>query len=201
MAPVQPTDARERILDAAFTVLTELGLLRATTKQIAREAGYSEANLYKHFASKEQLFVAVLKERVPVLARTLASLKPGTGDLMANVGEVTLSALRFYRASIPIAGALMADPQLMTQHRLAMPPQMGPARPIEDFAAYLAAERELGRLAPASRPEAIAALLIGAAMQRGFLLRYYGEKWPEEDEATVARELTETALRGNLPAE
>lgn len=200
MTPVQPTDARERILDAAFTVLTELGLVRATTKQIAREAGYSEANLYKHFTGKEQLFVAVLNERVPVLARTLAALKAGTGDVVANVEEVTLSALRFYRATIPIAGALMADPQLMTQHRLALPKQMGPARPIEDFARYLAAERELGRLALGANPEAIAALLIGACMQRGFLIRYYGEDWPAEDETVTARELAGAALRGNLAA-
>lgn len=198
MTPVQPTDARERILDAAFTVLTELGLVRATTKQIAREAGYSEANLYKHFASKEQLFVAVLTERVPVLARTLASLEPGTGDLVDSVTEVTLSALAFYRATIPIAGAMMADPQLMTKHRMALPKQMGPARPMRDFAAYLERERELGRLSPDSRPEAIAALLIGACMQRGFLIRYYGEQWPEEDERATARELAEAALKGNL---
>lgn len=200
MTPVQPTDARERILDAAFTVLTELGLVRATTKQIAREAGYSEANMYKHFASKEQLFVAVMSERVPILARTLASLEPGTGDLVANIAEVTLSALRFYRASIPIAGALLADPQLMTRHRLALPGQMGPARPIEDFAHYLAAERELGRLTPEANTDAIAALLIGACMQRGFLIRYYGEQWPDEDDTVTARELTEAALRGNLAA-
>ena len=34
------------------------GLVRATTKEIARAAGLSEGTLYNHFANKEELFPA-----------------------------------------------------------------------------------------------------------------------------------------------
>ena len=43
------SSTRDRMLDAAYTVMRTRGLARATTKEIAREAGFSEAALYKHF--------------------------------------------------------------------------------------------------------------------------------------------------------
>jgi AcrR family transcriptional regulator len=56
---------REKIVEAAERVMRERGLARTTTKEIARAAGYSEGTLYKHFESKEDLFLAVLAERFP----------------------------------------------------------------------------------------------------------------------------------------
>ena len=56
---------RERIVEAAERVMRERGLARGTTKEIARAAGYSEGTLYKHFESKEDLFLAMLTERFP----------------------------------------------------------------------------------------------------------------------------------------
>ncbi len=57
--------ARERILDAAHELMLTVGLARTTTKEIAKGADCSEAALYKHFASKEELFIRVLSERLP----------------------------------------------------------------------------------------------------------------------------------------
>lgn len=57
--------ARVRILDAAHELMLTVGLARATTKEIARAAGCSEAALYKYFDTKEELFVRVLAERLP----------------------------------------------------------------------------------------------------------------------------------------
>src|SRR5215210_7138434 len=47
---------RERILAAAREVMLSKGLVRATTKEIARAADLSEGTLYNHFANKEELF-------------------------------------------------------------------------------------------------------------------------------------------------
>jgi AcrR family transcriptional regulator len=65
---------RDRILDAAAHVMRTRGFARTTTKEIARAAGYSEATLYKHFQDKTDLFLAVLKERLPSLSSTLSAL-------------------------------------------------------------------------------------------------------------------------------
>ena len=70
-------DTRDRILDAAAHVMRTRGFARTTTKEIARAAGYSEATLYKHFQDKTDLFLAVLKERLPSLGGTLGALSAG----------------------------------------------------------------------------------------------------------------------------
>ncbi|MFF7247244.1 helix-turn-helix domain-containing protein [Embleya sp. NPDC008237] len=65
-----------------------LGLARTTTKEIARAAGCSEAALYKHFTGKEELFVAVLQERLPPLGPLLAQLaeEPDESDGFGGSG-------------------------------------------------------------------------------------------------------------------
>jgi TetR/AcrR family transcriptional regulator len=52
-----PAEARRAsILDAAREVFSRSGLAGARTKEIAKTAGVTEALLYKHFASKEEIF-------------------------------------------------------------------------------------------------------------------------------------------------
>src|SRR4051812_12653688 len=103
---------RSKILDAAAALMTTVGLTRTTTKEIAREAGCSEAALYKHFRNKEEIFVRVLHERAPRFSDVLEQLPPGAGDEPGPAGhlqEVALAALRFYRRAFPIAGSLFAS--------------------------------------------------------------------------------------------
>src|ERR1700733_13336135 len=80
-------DTRDRILDAAAHVMRTRGFARTTTKEIARAAGYSEATLYKHFLDKTDLFLAVLKERLPSLGSTLSALSAAIdADNQADAG-------------------------------------------------------------------------------------------------------------------
>jgi AcrR family transcriptional regulator len=55
-------ERREALVDAAMRVFSEGSYAGATTAQIAREAGVSEPILYRHFASKRELYVACLDE-------------------------------------------------------------------------------------------------------------------------------------------
>ena len=69
------------MLDAAAHVMRTRGMARATTKEIAKAAGYSEAALYKHFRDKTEMFLAVLTERVPsTLGAVLANLVQQAGE-------------------------------------------------------------------------------------------------------------------------
>src|SRR5262245_9359631 len=97
-------NSRERILDAASNVMRTMGLAQATTKEIARAAGCSEANLYKHFNGKEELFELVLRERLPGLIQLLIELpdRAGKGRLEANLEELALRAVSFYEAGMPM---------------------------------------------------------------------------------------------------
>lgn len=50
---------RSLLLDAAEEVFAEKGFTPATLDDIARAAGYTKGAIYKHFATKEDLFLAV----------------------------------------------------------------------------------------------------------------------------------------------
>jgi len=55
-----PTDTRDKILQAAFTVLSRQGYENASIKEIAEEAGVAQGLVHYYFKSKQQLVVAVL---------------------------------------------------------------------------------------------------------------------------------------------
>ena len=55
-------ERRQAIVEAAMTVFSTGSYSGATTADIAREAGVSEPILYRHFASKRELYFACLDE-------------------------------------------------------------------------------------------------------------------------------------------
>jgi TetR/AcrR family transcriptional regulator len=54
-------ERREAIVDAALRVFSEGSYRGTTTAEIAREAGVSEPILYRHFASKRDLYLAAIE--------------------------------------------------------------------------------------------------------------------------------------------
>ncbi|MFC8217313.1 TetR/AcrR family transcriptional regulator [Streptomyces sp. NPDC057362] len=190
--------ARERILDAAHELMLTVGLARATTKEIARVAGCSEAALYKHYASKEELFIRVLSERLPRLTPLLRGLaaEPGRAPIEDNLTEIARQAALFYEQSFPIAASLYAQTQLKRRHDDAMRELgTGPHLPIEGLDAYLRAEQAAGRVRSDADTFAAASLLLGACAQRAFAYEATptGVRPPVD---AFARRLARTLLAG-----
>jgi AcrR family transcriptional regulator len=193
---------RDRILDAAADVMTRLGLARATTKEIARAAGCSEALLYKHFRDKEEIFLGVLKDRLPSFTATLAALpdQAGTGSVRDRLIEVVDVGVRFYEAGLAIGSSMLADPELVRRHREWMLSRgVGPQHANRMLADYLRAEQKAGRVAAAVDADAAAALLLGASYQRAFMVRLMGEQPLSPPAAGFAQSVVEAALRGLDP--
>jgi AcrR family transcriptional regulator len=69
--------ARERILKAAFELISSKGYLGASTREIAQQAQVAEVTLFRQFASKESLFAEVLRSFsvIPVLCELMPHLK------------------------------------------------------------------------------------------------------------------------------
>lgn len=61
-ARLAATDRRAAIVQAALGVFSERTYGRATTAEIARAAGVTEPILYRHFASKRELFLECVDE-------------------------------------------------------------------------------------------------------------------------------------------
>ena len=193
---------RDRILDAVADVMTRLGLAKATTKEIARAAGCSEALLYKHFREKEEIFLGVLKNRLPSLTATLATLpaKAGTGSVRERLIEVVDLAVRFYEGGLAIGSSMLGDPELIRRHREWMVSRgVGPQMANRWLADYLRAEQKEGRVAAGVDADAAAALLLGASYQRAFMLRMVGDQPLSPPPAEYAQRVVDAALRGLDP--
>jgi len=72
---------REQLLEAAEAVFGDAGLKGATTKEIARVAGIHETTLFRHFSSKEDLFLAVVKKGMDEAAELFQDNFRFSGDL------------------------------------------------------------------------------------------------------------------------
>jgi AcrR family transcriptional regulator len=186
-------DTRDRILDAAAHVMRTRGFARTTTKEIARAAGYSEATLYKHFTDKTDLFLAVLKERLPSLGSTLSALSaaidadtsspagPATRESLASrLAATARGAIAFYEASFPISASVFSEP--------------------ESLARYLRLEQERGRIRPGADCDAAASLLLGSCFQYAFL-RCFAQLPPDPEAAAAHVDgIAATLLAGLEPA-
>jgi AcrR family transcriptional regulator len=178
---------RDRILDAAAAVMHERGIAGATTKEIARAAGYSEAMLYKHFDDKQDIFLAVLKERIPLGPDPLALV--GTATVQQNLESITLSYLRFFVRTFPMGASIFGSPELLSAHRSGIHSRGGsPDRPVQAVRAYLDGEIAEGRVGADTDAKAVAALLVGATFQQAFLACFEGYDAVPGD-VTVARSL------------
>lgn len=174
---------RQHILDTAADVLDRLGMARATTREIALASGYSEATLYKHFTDKSELILEVMRHRFPPFVADLAHLpeRAGQGSVRDNLVDLVTRAVPFFRHGAPMLGSLFAEPDLLRRHREGMGRHgAGPLNVNRGVAAYLAAERRLGRVPEDTDPDASAALLVGACFQRGYFEAFSegGEDFP-----------------------
>ena len=82
---------RALVLDAAREAFFELGLEGASLREIAKRAGYSPGALYSYFASKEEVYAALLGES---LERLHARVATATAASPAEPQRITRSPAR-----------------------------------------------------------------------------------------------------------
>lgn len=90
-----------RILDAAEAIFAESGFQGASLREIARRAGIQQPGLYNHFASKRDLYAAVLDR----------ALTPMT-EAMSTAMEDARSTRALERLPAVITDVLLDHPQM-----------------------------------------------------------------------------------------
>lgn len=206
---------RDRILDAAARVMTERGIAATTTRAIAAAASCSEALLYKHFADKQQIFLAVLLERMPGIAAPVepaagasagvgASVGPGApagvGPVAAEatdadrLAELTRRLFDFFVRSFPISVSIFGSPELLAEHRDAIRAHgYGPEGAIALAAGQLRSHQQAGAFQGGGDLEAAASVLVGFAFHQAFLAAFDGRD-------AMPAETVERAVAAVLPA-
>jgi AcrR family transcriptional regulator len=70
---------RQRLVEAAADVFCEQGFLKASLAAVADRAGYTIGAVYSNFSSKDELFMAVMRDRLPRVEAMLAAALPAEG--------------------------------------------------------------------------------------------------------------------------
>jgi AcrR family transcriptional regulator len=194
---------RGRLVEAAERVIRAKGLGRATTKEIAREAGLAEGTLYLHFADKLDLIRAVQEQLLPAFVNLLIRLpdRAGSRTVEANLTEVAEQAMTLYRDFQAVSAGVFADPELLGRHRKLLHDRGdGPQRAYDPIVAYLRAEQALGRVTAGADPLATAILLLGACQQYVFVEQLIGpDLHPLHDRPDPAAALVRALLAGLTP--
>ena len=68
-------DLRAALLEAALDIITESGPQKLTIREVARKAGVSHTAPYRHFANKDDLIVAVVKQGFELMSQTMLEKK------------------------------------------------------------------------------------------------------------------------------
>jgi AcrR family transcriptional regulator len=87
--PRRERDTRRQILDASLHLFSEHGFARTTVRAIARDVGITNAAIYYHFASKQELLEALLEERGIVPA--LQELQQATPEIAPRVALLAIA--------------------------------------------------------------------------------------------------------------
>ncbi|MDG9717940.1 TetR/AcrR family transcriptional regulator [Streptomyces sp. DH24] len=83
---------RARLLDAAFAVFAAKGFGRVSIEEVCEAAGYSRGAFYSNFASLDELFFALYRQRADLIAEQVAGALAVDGadlDVPASVDRVT----------------------------------------------------------------------------------------------------------------
>ena len=100
---ISAAESREAFLDAAERVFSTLGYRNSTMEVIAREAGYSRGNIYRHFETRERLLEALVHRTTQRHMVGMLHRLPGADPL-----DLVVEAL------VIVATELAEDPLLRT---------------------------------------------------------------------------------------
>lgn len=187
-SPRLPAAERRRALvDAALRVFSEGSYAGATTAQIAREACVSEPILYRHFASKRELYFACLdrawiriRERIE---KEIDELGPEVG--WRAVGPATMREMKVVLPSLWMQAITEAgeDPEIRRHVR-------GHMRQVHDFFAdVLRRVQEQGGIHPDRDPDTEAWVFIAGSLLVSVADRLGGPLKAEDFEAIKAERL------------
>ena len=179
--PRRRRDSRQRILDAASSLLEGRRWNDLRLEDVMAEAGLSRTAFYRHFADRDRLLVAMLEQVRAGVDGAGSAWKSGRGDpvdeLCVGLDELTGSMVEHGRLMQAIADVAAHDPAIRAA-RQAM---------IDDFSKITAerirVEVEAGR-SRVRDPQQVATALV--QMNEACLVEAFGHPpFPDRDRVTA----------------
>lgn len=88
---------RQLVLDAARSAFFELGMEKTSIREIAQRAGYTAGAIYSYFASKEEVYGALLAESLDRLDAAVQRSLAGCTHHAERVRQAATAFFDFYR--------------------------------------------------------------------------------------------------------
>jgi TetR/AcrR family transcriptional regulator len=170
------TDRRQQLIETALDVFSRKGFDGATTKEIAVEAGVTEAIIFRHFPTKQALYTAVVQaKRDPAEVEAwMAAVKSLTGrnddaGLFREIARVILACYRDdpRHERVMLYVALEGHRQTLVEHRRFSLPIM------KLFTDYVARRQKEGAL-KAGPPMAVILAIAGMASHFAMVTGLFG---------------------------
>jgi AcrR family transcriptional regulator len=157
-------DPRSQLFEAAERILLRDGPAGLTSRSVTAEAGVAKGVLHRHFADFDDFLAELALSRVTRIVSRADGLlaAAGTGTVAGNLAAALPSL--FTPEVLALVRLVIARDELRARLRAATGsriPLITESTAI--VAAYLTAERDQGRLAPAADIDTLAPTLIGAA--------------------------------------
>ena len=157
-------DPRGQLFDAAERVLLRDGPSGLTSRAVTAEAGVAKGVLHRHFADFDAFLAELALDRVARIGAQAAALRAmaGSGTVAGNLAAALPDL--FSPAILALIGLVIARDELRAWLRAATGSRIPLISESTAMTAdYLAAERDLGRVAADADIGTLAPTLIGAA--------------------------------------
>jgi TetR/AcrR family transcriptional regulator len=184
---MQGTDRRQQLIETALDVFSRKGFDGATTKEIAVEAGVTEAIIFRHFPTKQALYSAVvMAKRDPAEVEAwIASVKSfvernDDAGLFREIARVILACYRDdpRHERVMLYAALEGHLQTLVEHRRFSLPIM---KLLTD---YVARRQREGALKPGP-PKAVILAIAGMASHFAMVTGLFGFETGVKDDEMV----------------
>jgi len=181
------------ILAAAARVFARNGYQKATTREIAAEAGVAEGTIYNYFKSKRELLFTMSSRLAMDSLREVEALPPMESEreyvtaLVTSRFEVVLKNIDLVRALMP---EVIVDDDFRQEY---MDKVLAPA--INYLAGYIRSRTKAGTFRTVE-PEIIARAMIGAVMSFGLLWLQQGSELHKRSRQELVSELVGFFLDG-----
>jgi len=188
---------RRKIIDAAVEVFADRGFVGARVSAIAKTAEVAEGTLYVHFKSKEDILVAVFREKMAVLLKELTELVALHDDPETKIRRYIEEHLELVANQPTLMHVMTVElrqsSRFMRQHGL-----HGPfGRYLAKIAGVIEEGQRRGAFRDDINPLAMSRLMFGALDQIALTWFLTPKPVPnEEARAEQATELGEFFLRG-----
>lgn len=203
LAASSTSDAVERILAVAETLFAQQGFAAVSMNAIAEAAGVCKANVFHHFTSKNDLYVAVLRNACKDSSQHLDELGSEAqplADRLAQFAQAHLQTILEHDQVTRLSLRELLNDDRRQGQELA---EKVYGEKFSRFVAILRAGQAAGVLRQDIDPAVVATMLLGANLfffQARAVLRHFPDVNFTQQPERYSQLLTDILLHGILPA-